>query len=171
MIEECEYAWAINTTQNTLKIDAYIAPGQDWGEIELKAVLDILMDEAYAREILVENSVVYRDLFDTELMGRLTPRPGQVIERFWRLYREDPQKATAWYYKFSQDTNYIRRDWIAKDVQWKALTEYGEWILQSICPNRKRIIAARNLSASNYPRCAPYPWSGRRFTASSRRFC
>lgn len=158
MIEECEYAWAINTILNTLKLDAYIEPGQDWGEIDLKAVLDILMDDAYARGILEENSVVYRDLFDTELMGRLTPRPGQVIERFRMLYREDPQKATAWYYKFSQDTNYIRRDRIAKDVQWKALTEYGEMdiTINLSKPEKdpKAIIAARNLPTSNYPRCA-----------------
>ena len=61
--------------------------------------------------------MVYRDLFDTELMGRLTPRPAQVIEKFQTLYQEDPQKATDWYYQFSQDTNYIRRDRIAKDMQ------------------------------------------------------
>lgn len=158
MIEECEYTWAINTILDVLKLDAYTEPGQDWGEIDLKAVLDVLVDDAYARGVLEKNSVVYRDLFDTELMGRLTPRPAQVIERFRTLYREDPRKATDWYYKFSQDINYIRRDRIAKDVQWKAFTEYGEMDITINLSKPEKdpnaIIAARNLPASDYPRCA-----------------
>ena len=111
---------------------------------------------AHARGVLAENSVVYRDLFDTELMGRLTPRPAQVIETFQSLYREDPKRATDWYYKFSQDTNYIRRDRIAKDVQWKTDTQYGELdiTINLSKPEKdpKAIAAARNLPAYNYPR-------------------
>ena len=59
-------------------------------------------------------------------MGRLTPPPREVIAKFHALYAENPVHATDWYYRFSQDTNYIRRDRIAKDVQWKTPTEYGE---------------------------------------------
>ena len=110
LIEESEYLWAVNTILDTLKLDSYTDPGQEWGEIELAPVLEELLDDAYARGVLTENSVVYRDLFDTELMGRLTPRPAQVISKFQALYREAPQKATDWYYELSQDTNYIRRD-------------------------------------------------------------
>ena len=158
LIEECEYTWAVNTILDVLKIDNYTDPMQSWGEIELAPVLDVLMDDAYARGVLEENSVVYRDLFDTELMGRLTPRPAQVIGKFQTLYQEDPVKATDWYYKFSQDTNYIRRDRIAKDMQWKAVTEYGELdiTINLSKPEKdpKAIAAARNLPASNYPRCA-----------------
>lgn len=126
LIEESEYLWAVNTILDTLKLDSYTDPGQEWGEIELAPVLEELLDDAYARGVLTENSVVYRDLFDTELMGRLTPRPAQVISKFQALYREAPQKATDWYYELSQDTNYIRRDRIAKDMQWKTDTEYGQ---------------------------------------------
>ena len=126
LIEESEYAWAVNTILDVLKLDSYTDPGEDWGEIDLAAVLEELLDDAHARGVLAEDSVVYRDLFDTELMGRLTPRPAQVIRTFQDLYAQDPRKATDWYYQFSQDTNYIRRDRIAKDVQWKAPTEYGE---------------------------------------------
>ena len=104
-----------------------------------------------------ENSIVYRDLFDTKIMGALTPRPAQVIEKFQALRAEDPQKATNWYYQFSQDTNYIRRDRIAKDMQWKAPTEYGELdiTINLSKPEKdpKAIAAARNLPASAYPRC------------------
>ena len=157
LIEDSEYTWAVNTILDVLKLDRYTDPGQDWGEIDLAAVLDELLDDAHARGVLAENSVVYRDLFDTELMGRLTPRPAQVISRFQSLYAEDPQKATDWYYKFSQDTNYIRRDRIAKDIQWKAPTGYGELdiTINLSKPEKdpKAIAAARNLPASNYPQC------------------
>ena len=158
LIEACEYTWAINTILDVLKLDSYTDPGQEWGEIDLAAVLDELLDDAHARGVLAENSVVYRDLFDTELMGRLTPRPAQVVETFQTLYAKDPEEATNWYYKFSQDTNYIRRDRIAKDMQWKAPTEYGELdiTINLSKPEKdpKAIAAARNLPASNYPRCA-----------------
>ncbi len=157
LIEECEYSWAINTILDVLKLDSYTDPGQSWGEIKLSSVLDELLDDARARGVLKENSVVYRDLFDTELMGRLTPRPAQVIQKFQTLYTQSPQKATSWYYQFSQDTNYIRRDRIAKDMQWTAPTEYGDLdiTINLSKPEKdpKAIAAARDLPASNYPRC------------------
>ena len=157
LIEESEYLWAVNTILDTLKLDSYTDPGQEWGEIELAPVLEELLDDAYARGVLTENSVVYRDLFDTELMGRLTPRPAQVISKFQALYCEAPQKATDWYYELSQDTNYIRRDRIAKDMQWKTDTEYGQLdiTINLSKPEKdpKAIAAARDLPASNYPRC------------------
>ena len=126
LIQENEYTWAINTILDTLKLDSYTDPGQEWEELELAPILEELLNDAYARGVLAENSVVYRDLFDTELMGRLTPRPALVTNLFQKLYEKSPREATDWYYKFSQDTNYIRRDRIAKDMQWKAPTEYGE---------------------------------------------
>ncbi|MGI5962507.1 MAG: UDP-glucose--hexose-1-phosphate uridylyltransferase [Lawsonibacter sp.] len=157
LIEACEYTWAINTILDVLKLDSYTDPGQEWGELSLAPILDQLLDDAYARGVLTENSVVYRDLFDTELMGRLTPRPAQVVEKFCSLAKTDPVQATNWYYRFSQDTNYIRRDRIAKDMQWKAETEYGELdiTINLSKPEKdpKAIAAARNLPASNYPRC------------------
>ena len=157
LIKASEYTWAINTILDTLKLDSYNDPSQEWGEIELASVLEELLDDAHARGVLPENSVVYRDLFDTELMGRLTPRPAQVIEKFQILYEESPQEATNWYYKFSQDINYIRRDRIAKDMQWKAPTEYGDLdiTINLSKPEKdpKAIAAAKNLPASAYPRC------------------
>ena len=156
LIAENESVWAVNTILDA--IGANSLP-----EIEvpdsapLQAILDALMDDAHTRGILPEDSVVYRDLFDTEIMGRLTPRPAQVISRFEALYRESPRAATDWYYRFSQDTNYIRRDRIANDIQWTAPTEYGELdiTINLSKPEKdpKAIAAARNLPASNYPRC------------------
>ena len=157
LIQPCEKDWAVNTILNVLKLDSYTIANQDWGTVELAPVLEELLDDAHARGVLAENSVVYRDLFDTELMGRLPPRPAQVIEKFQALYRDDPRAATDWYYKLSQDTNYIRRDRIAKDVQWKARTEYGELdiTINLSKPEKdpKAIAAAKNLPASAYPRC------------------
>ena len=157
LIQPCEKDWAVNTILDVLKLDSYTDPCQDWGEVELAPVLDELLDDAHQRGVLTENSVVYRDLFDTEIMGRLAPRPAQVIEKFQTLYRGSPEKATDWYYKFSQDTNYIRRDRIAKDVQWKAPTEYGDLdiTINLSKPEKdpKAIAAAKNLPASAYPRC------------------
>ena len=157
LIQPCETDWAVNTILDVLKLDSYTNPNQDWGPVELAPVLDELLDDAYARGVLTENSVVFRDLFDTELMGRLTPRPAQVIEKFQALRAEDSREATDWYYKFSQDTNYIRRDRIAKDIQWKAPTPYGELdvTINLSKPEKdpKAIAAAKNLPVSAYPRC------------------
>ncbi len=157
LIQEGEQVWAVNVLLDALKLDSYTDPGKTWGEISLPQVLDELLDDAYVRGVLAENSVVYRDLLDTELMGRLTPRPAQVVERFQALYRQSPQAATDWYYRFSQDTNYIRRDRIARDMRWKVDTEYGQLdiTINLSKPEKdpKAIAAARDLPASDYPRC------------------
>lgn len=157
LIEPCEKTWAINAILEILQIDSYQEPQEQWGEFELVPVLDELMDDAHRRGVLVENSIVYRDLFDTAIMGRLTPRPAQVIERFQALFTKNPVEATDWYYKFSQDTNYIRRDRIAKDKKWVTSTEYGDLdiTINLSKPEKdpKAIAAARNMPASAYPRC------------------
>ena len=157
LIQPSEEMWAVNALLEALSLDSYTPPEGEPEEAELPAVLDALLDDAHDRGVLAENSVVYRDLFDTKLMGALTPRPAQVVEKFQALYAQSPRAATDWYYQFSQDTNYIRRDRIAKDVQWKAPTEYGELdiTINLSKPEKdpKAIAAARNLPASAYPRC------------------
>ena len=158
LIQPSEEMWAVNALLEALSLDSYTPPeGEPTAEEDLPAILDALVDDAYARGVLAENSIVYRDLFDTKLMGVLTPRPAQVIEKFQALYARSPWAATDWYYQFSQDTNYIRRDRIARDVQWKAPTQYGELdiTINLSKPEKdpKAIAAARNLPASAYPRC------------------
>ena len=158
LIEPCERVWAVNALLEALELDSYTEPETPAERpVDLPAVLTALMDDAHARGVLKEDSVVYRDLFDTKLMGVLTPRPAQVIGKFQALCAESPEKATDWYYKFSQDTNYIRRDRIAKDVKWIAPTEYGDLdiTINLSKPEKdpKAIAAARNLPASAYPRC------------------
>ena len=158
LIEPCEQVWAVNALLEALGLDSYTEPETPAERpVDLPAVLTALMDDAHARGVLKEDSVVYRDLFDTKLMGVLTPRPAQVIGKFRALCAESPEKATDWYYKFSQDTNYIRRDRIARDVKWIAPTEYGDLdiTINLSKPEKdpKAIAAARNLPASAYPRC------------------
>ncbi len=157
LIEGSETVWATNAVLETLKLDSYSDPGKDWGEIDLAAVLDELTYDAFARGVIPGGSTDYRDLLDTSIMGRLTPRPAQVIARFRELYAESPKKATDWYYRFSQDTNYIRRDRVARDMKWTVDTQYGalDITVNLSKPEKdpKAIAAARNLPASAYPRC------------------
>lgn len=124
---------------------------------ELEEVLGRMMDYAVEKGVMAEDGIVYRDLFDTKIMGMLVPRPSEVIRRFRELYEEDPQKATDFYYKFSQDTDYIRRYRISKDQKWVASTKYGDLdiTINLSKPEKdpKAIAAAKNAKQSGYPKC------------------
>ena len=126
-------------------------------EDELEEVLKGMLDYAYEKGILKENSVVYRDLFDTKLMDCLMPRPGEVVKKFEELYAKSPQEATDYFYKLSQDSNYIRRYRIAKDIRWSVPSAYGD-IDISINLSKpekdpKAIAAAKLAKQSGYPKC------------------
>ena len=157
LIEPCERFWAVNAVLEALGLPSCAEQPAWEGEIDLAAVLTELMDDAHARGVLAEDSIAYRDLFDTMLVGRLTPRPAQVAGRFRALYAESPQAATDWYYRFSQDTNYIRRDRIKKDMKWVTPTQYGDLdiTINLSKPEKdpKAIAAARTMPAGAYPRC------------------
>ena len=126
-------------------------------EMKLEDILAQIMDWAYENGVMQENSVVYRDLFDTKLMGALVPAPSVVIKKFRELYKESPKKATDFYYDFSCNTDYIRRYRIAKDRKWKAETEYGtlDITINLSKPEKdpKAIAAAKNAKQSAYPKC------------------
>lgn len=157
LIEPCETVWAINNILGILKLDAYSQPTGKPFVGDLADILNVLLDDAHKRGVLQDNSVTARDLLDSELMGRLTPRPAQVQHTFEELYREDPQKATDWYYRFSRDTNYIRTDRTKKDMHWQVQSEYGalDISINLSKPEKdpKAIAAARDLPVSDYPRC------------------
>ena len=155
-IEAADEVWAVNRILEVIGADSYDEPAEV-PAMELTEILDILCDYAYENGTLKENSIVYRDLFDTKIMGAILPMPSQTRKTFRDLYAESPVKATDWYYKFSQDTNYIRRDRIAKDVKWVAPTEYGELdiTINLSKPEKdpKAIAAAKNMPQSSYPKC------------------
>lgn len=149
--------YAANSIIHKLGLDEYDAPDENYCNVELEPVLADILD--YAVEMgIIEDSIVYRDLFDTEIMGCLTPRPSEVIEKFRRIYRErSPEAATDFYYKFSRDTDYIRRYRIKKDVKWTVETEYGtlDVTINLSKPEKdpKAIAAALNAKQSSYPKC------------------
>lgn len=127
------------------------------GEPSLEEMLGILCDYAYERGIIAENSVVYRDLFDTRVMGLLTPRPSEVIATFNAFYKESPEKATDYFYHISRASDYIRTYRVARDVRYSVPSEYGE-IDISINLSKpekdpKAIAAAKLLPQSGYPKC------------------
>lgn len=123
----------------------------------LEDILSDLVDDAISRGVLEDDSIVSRDLFDTKLMGCLVPRPSEIVEKFWTLYKQAPKAATEYYYKLSQDTDYIRRYRIAKDMKWIASTVYGDLdiTINLSKPEKdpKAIAAALKVKASSYPKC------------------
>lgn len=167
LIKEVDYNYAINRILEMLQIDEYIEP-ENVSNLSLEDILKKLNDYAVEKG-LIEDSIVYRDLFDTKLMGCLTPPPHEVIETFNAHYASSPQEATDWYYKFSQDTDYIRRYRIEKDLRWGAETEYGRLDLSINLskPEKdpKAIAAAKSAKQSGYPKCMLCPenegYSGR----------
>ena len=131
-------------------------------EAELEEILNRMCDYAYENGLIAEDGVVYRDLFDTKVMGLLMPRPSEVIRRFRELYEnESPRAATDYYYKISQDSDYIRRYRIARDMKWIAPTRYGDLdiTINLSKPEKdpKAIAAARNARQSGYPKCLLCP--------------
>ena len=150
----------IYTTNQLLELfgeEEYTEPETEFKDVDLEEVLEELLDYAVEKGVLKENSVVYRDLFDTKIMNCLVPRPAQVIGTFKELYKESSVKATDYYYKLSQDTNYIRRYRIKKDIRWKVPSQYGD-IDISINLSKpekdpKAIAAAKLAKQSGYPKC------------------
>lgn len=124
---------------------------------ELESVLGQLLDYAYENGLMSENGVVYRDLFDTKMMGCLTPRPSEVIRVFREKYEKSPKEATDYFYKLSQDTDYIRRYRIEKDQKWVSATQYGDLdiTINLSKPEKdpKAIAAAKNAKQGGYPKC------------------
>ena len=156
----CEKNYTINLLLDVFKEDEYVEPEEEYRDIDLEEVLNALLDEAVKRN-LIEDSVVYRDLFDTRLMNCLMPRPAQVQNEFWSRYEKDPQEATYYFYKLSQDSDYIRRYRVKKDQKWTVDSEYGkiDITINLSKPEKdpKAIAAAKLVKSSSYPKCLLCP--------------
>jgi UDPglucose--hexose-1-phosphate uridylyltransferase len=131
---------------------------QESAEDALEGILEEMMDYAYGQGIMKENSIVYKDLFDTKIMGCLVARPSEIRAKFADLYEHvSPQAATDYFYKLSCDSNYIRRQRIKKDQKWTADTEFGtlDVTINLSKPEKdpKAIAAAKNAKQSAYPKC------------------
>lgn len=124
---------------------------------DLEEILKDILDYAVEKNLTGGESVVYRDLFDTKLMSIMVDKPSHIIRKFKSLYEKSPKEATNWFYKFSQDTDYIRRYRICRDVKWISETEYGEMdiTINLSKPEKdpKAIAAAKNVKTTGYPSC------------------
>ncbi len=155
LIAKEDRIFVMNRFLEILELNSYT---QNYSSTEmcLEEVLTIILDDAVERGI-IEDSIVYRDLLDTKLMGAMTPFPREVQSKFNTLYKNSPENATDWFYKFSCDTDYIRRYRTEKDVKWKTKTKYGELdiTINLAKPEKdpKAIAAAKNQKTSGYPSC------------------
>ena len=154
LVEEADRVWAVNGLLEDLGLS-------DWEEVPgrvrpLEEILGEILDWAVAQG-RIEDGTTSRDLFDTKLMGRLTPRPAQVRAAFAERYARSPEEATDWYYQFSQNTDYIRRYRVARDQKWIAHTDYGdlEITINLSKPEKdpRAIAAARSAPQGGYPKC------------------
>ena len=156
LIEEADRIWARNQLLAALALDGYKEPEETPGDLSLEEILRRLLDDAAARGVIGDD-ITSRDLLDTRLMGVLTPRPGWVIREFQDRCARSKQEATDWYYQFSQDTDYIRRYRIARDVKWVTPTEYGDLdiTINLSKPEKdpRAIAAAKSAPQGGYPKC------------------
>ena len=154
LIEQADACYVKNRLLEILRLDE--APAEEEIHAALPELLAALTDDAVRRG-LTGGSVTERDLFDTKLMGALTPYPHEVRAEFARRYAVSPEAATDWFYRFSQDTNYIRRDRIARDLKWKYASPYGalDVTINLSKPEKdpRDIAAAKAAPQSGYPRC------------------
>ena len=150
-----DWTYLVNRLLEAMALDDY-TPSQGPLPEDLPTILEGLLSDAVARGLCQDN-ITARDLFDTKLMGLVTPAPHQVRQMFREKYQESPQTATDWYYQFSQSTNYIRRDRIAKDLRWTYESDYGplDITINLSTPEKdpKAIAAAKNAPQSAYPKC------------------
>ena len=157
LLKEEDEIYARNQILEVLKLDEYEEPEGPVESSDLEKILKELLDYACEKGVLETDSVVYRDLFDTKLMNCLMPRPSEVTAEFWKRYEESPQAATDYFYKLSQDSDYIRRYRVCKDLKWKTATRYGDLDitvnLSKPEKDPKAIAAAKLAKQSGYPKC------------------
>ena len=156
LADEADRLYLVNSLLEKLGLDDYEAVG-DVPFAGLDDILDTLVDYAAEQGLLKSESITGRDLFDTALMGIVTPRPSEVIGTFRSLYDESPEKATDWFYRFSQDTNYIRATRVAKDIRWSVPSEFGDIDISINLSKPEKdprdIAAAKTAKQSAYPKC------------------
>ncbi len=157
LIEKEDEIYARNRILRELRLSEYEEPTGELRELSIEEILKELLDYAAEKGILENNSVVYRDLFDAKLMNCLMPRPSEVSRNFRELYKRSPKEATDYFYKLSQDSDYIRRYRVCKDMKWVAATEYGDLDitvnLSKPEKDPKAIAAAKLAKQSGYPKC------------------
>lgn len=160
LIKKEDAVYCTNRILELLGLDEYEDSGKEFSGVDLEGTLKEILDYA-AENGIIQNDVTHRDLFDTKLMSVFVPMPSAVIEKFSTLYAESPEKATDFYYKFSCDTDYIRRYRIERDLKWKSESPYGEIdITVNLSKPEKspeEIAKAKLVKQSSYPKCLLCP--------------
>ncbi|MCR4923451.1 MAG: UDP-glucose--hexose-1-phosphate uridylyltransferase [Lachnospiraceae bacterium] len=161
LIAEEERIYSRNLLLDILKLSDY-EPDMSEEEIvkkseDLEALLKEICDYGCENKLIEENSVVYRDLFDTKVMNCFLPRPSEVIRCFYEKYEKSPKEATDYFYKLSVASDYIRSYRIKKDIKWITKTEYGDLdiTINLAKPEKdpKAIAAAGKAKQAGYPKC------------------
>lgn len=154
LFEPCDKIFITNQLLTILNLDSY-EPAET-RTLPLEEILKGLLDDAVERGACGDD-ITSRDLLDTKLMGAMTPPPREVRRCFAELYAQSPEDATDWYYRFCQDTDYIRRYRIQKDLRWKTATDYGnlDITINLSKPEKdpKAIAAAKAAPQGGYPQC------------------
>ena len=155
LAEPVDHQVLTNRLLDILHLDSY-EPSDEPQSEELEEILAGILNFAVEKG-LCDDGITAKDIFDTRIMGAITPMPREVIRTFRDKYAADPVSATDWYYKFSCDTDYIRRYRIAKDMRWKYASDYGEMdiTINLSKPEKdpKAIAAAKNAPQNAYPKC------------------
>ncbi len=157
LITEIDRIYATNQILDVLHMDEYEEPESVNGPVVLEEVLAELLDYAHKIGVMPDDTITCRDLFDTRLMNCLMPRPVEVVHAFWKKYQDSPRAATDYFYKLSQDSDYIRRYRVCKDMKWVAKSKYGDLdiTINLSKPEKdpKAIAAAKLAKQSGYPKC------------------
>lgn len=157
LLKKDDSVYATNLILDLCKKTDYKEPEEEFQNVNLEETLKEILDYAFQNNILTDNTTVSRDLFDTRIMNCLMPRPSEVIDTFYKKYETSKKEATDYFYKLSQDSDYIRRYRIVKDQKWITKTPYGKLdiTINLSKPEKdpKAIAAAKNAVQSDYPKC------------------
>ena len=151
LVDELDKIYTVNRLIEMLGLDEYTEPEEDIAPRDLHLILEDFLS------LQGDLTNAQKDLFDTKIMGVLTPPPSCVIKKFEELKAKSSKEATDWYYDFSKKTNYIRTDRIAKDIKWKTETRYGEIDITINLSKPEKdprdIAAAGKAKSTSYPKC------------------
>ena len=155
LAEPVDHYVLLNRLLDLLHKDDY-APSDEAQSEDLEEILAGILNYAVEQGLCADN-ITSRDIFDTRIMGAITPMPREIIKTFREKYARSPQEATDWYYRLSCDTDYIRRYRIARDMRWVYPSPYGDLdiTINLSKPEKdpKAIAAAKNAPQSGYPKC------------------
>ena len=161
LVDELDRVYVTNRLIGFFGLDEYTAPEEVHAPRDLHLILEDMMSWAYSNGVMKSDTTAGKDLFDTAVMGVITPPPSAVIRRFNELCNKSSKDATDWYYAFSKATNYIRTDRIAKDVKWITPTEFGDIDITINLSKPEKdprdIAAAGKAKSTSYPKCLLCP--------------